>query len=454
MKLVLRAVVMLALTGALSPVAWAQAFFYREVPREGRLYVFGSAAEYEKWDKTGAMNRAQMRLGYGPAGETVLFDGETAVNLYNFRHGLPGEVSKAPATTPSRWSWRDGKSTFESEGFGLNLSNRMQLRFVDERPDPTTQLPGTEQPAQSRSSFRFARARMKLDGYVYKKQLEYEFQFDWADAASVVQDIDFNWDISGKRAFMLKLGQFKIPFGRQAITSAMAQEFVDRSIVSLEFEKIRDQGLQAWGLLAGGKLEYRAGVFNGGGRQRTLGTPFFGNDNRKFEYDARVSFQPWGDLNYSEADFESKDKPLAAIAVCFQTNDARTPPATGSTTRLGAGRETLGIDGVVKYRGFDLMAAYYFRTLTPVTGFAFGSNGFHVQAGAFLKRDVALLAARYARFDPTDKTTNNDLTELGFAATYFYARHNLKLTADWRRLHGEAKPATDHEARIQTQVVF
>lgn len=295
---------------------------------------------------------------------------------------------------------------------------------------------------------------MKLDGYVYKKQLEYEFQFDWADAASVVQDIDFNWDISRKRAFMLKLGQFKIPFGRQAITSAMAQEFVDRSIVSVEFEKIRDQGLQAWGVLAGGKLEYRAGVFNGGGRQRPLGTAFFGNDNRKFEYDARVSFQPWGDPKYSEGDFESKDKPLAAIALCYQTNDARTPPATVTTTRLGAGRETLGIDGVFKYRGFDVMAAYYLRTLAPVTGPDLGSNGFHVQAGAFLKRDVALVAVRYAKFDPTDKLAGNDVSELGFGATYFYARHNLKITADWRRLRAEARPAPDHEARVQTQVVF
>ena len=161
MKSVARAVFPLALSVALSPAALAQTFFYREVPRDGRLYVFASAAEYEKWDKTGSLGRSLMRLGYGPDGATVLFDGETAVNLYNFRHGLPGEVWKAPTTTPSRWSWRDGKSTFETEGFALNLSNRMQLRFVDERPDPTTQLPGTEQPGQSRSSFRFARARMK-----------------------------------------------------------------------------------------------------------------------------------------------------------------------------------------------------------------------------------------------------------------------------------------------------
>jgi hypothetical protein len=109
---------------------------------------------------------------------------------------------------------------------------------------------------------------------------------------------------------------------------------------------------------------------------------------------------------------------------------------------------------VFKYRGFDLMGAYYFRTLTPVSGADFGSNGFHVQAGAFLKREVALVAARYARFDPSNQAAGNDVSELGFAATYYYARHNLKLTADWRRLRSEAKPSTDHEARVQTQVVF
>jgi phosphate-selective porin len=151
-----------------------------------------------------------------------------------------------------------------------------------------------------KGSFRFARVRAKLEGWVYEKGIEYEIQLDWADSSSIVQDLNLNWDASEKRAVQVKFGQFKVPFGRQAITSAMFQQFVDRSIVAAEYEKGRDQGLQVWGEIAGSKLEYRAGVFNGAGRQ-PLAPPPSGNDNTKYQYNARVMIQPLGgDVKYSE----------------------------------------------------------------------------------------------------------------------------------------------------------
>jgi hypothetical protein len=41
------------------------------------------------------------RPGYGPNGETVVFDSPDAVNLYNFKHGLPGESLPAPDDAPT-----------------------------------------------------------------------------------------------------------------------------------------------------------------------------------------------------------------------------------------------------------------------------------------------------------------------------------------------------------------
>ncbi len=82
--------------------AWAQGMFYREVAKDGRIYVFAIGSRYEAFEKSGGaeLGVAVSRLGYGPGGETVVFDGEEAINLYNFKHNLPGEVFAKPKEAP------------------------------------------------------------------------------------------------------------------------------------------------------------------------------------------------------------------------------------------------------------------------------------------------------------------------------------------------------------------
>jgi hypothetical protein len=82
--------------------SWAQNMFYREVAKDGRIYVFAIAQRFENFDKSdGAeIGVAITRLGYGPAGETVVFDSEDAINLYNFKHDKPGEVFAKPKEAP------------------------------------------------------------------------------------------------------------------------------------------------------------------------------------------------------------------------------------------------------------------------------------------------------------------------------------------------------------------
>lgn len=356
-----------------------------------------------------------------------------------------------------RISWDDGKTTFETERFVANLSHRMQLRWVLELPDADLVLPGAARGGENKGSFRFARVRTKLDGWVYEKAIEYEIQLDWADSSSIVQDLNLNWDASGRRFVQVKFGQFKVPFGRQAITSAMSQQFVDRSIVAAEFQKGRDQGLQVWGEVVGSKLEYRAGVFNGAGRQRTLGTPAAGNDNTSYQYDARVMVQPFGgDVKYSEGDFESTQRALLAVALNVEENDARVPAASGSTPPPDPAfkRLVLGGDLSFKYRGVSLMGEYFDRKQTPLDGGSLKSNGYHVQAGYFLKRNRFEVAFRYAAFDPNDLISQNDRREVGGALNYFYSKHTLKVQADFRQLEDESTSTKNRELRLQAQLVF
>ena len=85
---------------AQAPAPWAP--FYAEVPKDGRIYVFAVGARYDTFQKSNGteVGQAITRPGYGPNGETVVFDSETAINLYNFKHDLAGEYFPPPKVTP------------------------------------------------------------------------------------------------------------------------------------------------------------------------------------------------------------------------------------------------------------------------------------------------------------------------------------------------------------------
>lgn len=78
----------------------APEMFYAEVPKDGRIYVFSIGQRYDIFQQSGGaeMGQAITRPGYGPNGETVVFDNENAINLYNFKHGLQGEYFPKPKT--------------------------------------------------------------------------------------------------------------------------------------------------------------------------------------------------------------------------------------------------------------------------------------------------------------------------------------------------------------------
>jgi hypothetical protein len=434
---------------AMAGSARAQGMFYAEEKKDGRIYVFAIPKEHELWLKSGETGKAITRLGYGPNGETVVFDSEQAIGLFNFKHGKPGEAFPEPKKPKQTFAWKDGKTSWESDRATLTLSNRIQVRFTQEMPDDEVQLPGTTAAGDSKGSFRIRRAKTKFEGWFYKKEFTYELQLNWPDTANPLEDAWMNADLSKNKTFQVKFGQYKVPFGRQELTSSGSQQFVDRSIVSSEYAKGRDQGVQLHGLLGGEKLEWRAGMFNGNGRTAAA------NDNDKYQFNARLQFAPNGDPKYSETDFESKDKPLWAIAGGFEVNDLR-----NATTAVDNKRTIYAVDGVFKYKGISLFGEAFFRELDPepatpgAVATAFNSDGYHFQAGYLFAKQAWELAFRYASWDPSDLVPDNDRTEIGGALNYFYNKHNLKVQGDVRQLEDKARDTKNVELRVQAQFIF
>jgi phosphate-selective porin OprO/OprP len=352
--------------------------------------------------------------------------------------------------------WKDGKTYFKMKNAGLELTHRFQFRFNMLDPDDDVLLPGTTERGQAKGSFRIRRAKTTFEGWFWKPELTYELQLSWAgpeagaSTDSPLEDLYINWDASGSEKLQVRFGQFKVPLGRQENTTSIGLQFADRSLLTFEYTRGRDVGVMLHGQLADGKLEYRTGVFNGNPASRIT------NDNTKFQYNARVTWQPWGDVGYSEGDFESKDKPLFALAGQLENNNlfGATGGGLGGVGPSDLNTTILGGDAVFKFKGFSLFGEYFARSREPEAGETFDSNGYNVQAGFFLVRDRLELAFRYAGWDPTDLVPDNERTEIWGVVNYFLRGHRFKFQADFRQLEDQVRDHKTRELRVQAYVGF
>jgi len=455
----------LAMCLALAAKSWGQGMFYAEERKDGRIYVFNIKDNWGRFKSAGETGTGLTRLGVGPSGETVYADNETALELFFFKYGIQ-EVVERPKVPTTKIEWRDGKTRMTlGSNFHLELSNRVQIRYTHEFPDGAVKLPGTDSPGDSKGSFRLRRAKLKFEGWFYKPWLQYEVQTNWPGISSsnlgnFLEDANINWDLSkGKKTFMVKLGQFKVPFGLQELTSSGSQQLVDRAFISNQFFRGRDTGVSLWGVVGANKLEWRVGAFNGNGLTRSS------NDNDKFQYNARVTFQPNGasalgtysGAHQSESDFESKGlgKPIFTVSAAVEQNDLAN---VASDLKANIKSTTWEVDALFKYKGFFATGEYAWGRREPQSGGAsFDVSGWFLQAGYFLKANTWEIAARYGELNPSDLVERDKVKELRGGINYFYNKHALKVQADLGYIETEQPDGTtrkNSELRVQTQLVF
>jgi hypothetical protein len=442
--------------------AFAQGFYYKEIIKDGRIYVFNNAANAERFEKSGEMGVGITKPGAGPNGETVVGDNARALQLYFFKHGISEPVPDAPAPVQTI-VWRDGKTRITTDNAYLEISNRVQVRFTEEFPDDNTQLAGTGAKGDPRGSFRIRRAKLKLEGWMIRTWLTYEFQVNWpavssANPGALLEDAMFDIDFSkGRGLFRAHVGQFKVPYGAQQMTSSGNQMFVDRALVSDSLFRGRETGVALWGATSNNKFEWRISASNGNGLTRTT------NDNDKFQYNARLMWQPNGSqvLNqrawvtgalYSESDFESTTAPIYAVAINWE-NQNNFNATTGNDQKWNA----YSVDGIYKFRGFSVNGMYSLARRRPETGASFDAAGGFIQAGKLFSRRRYEVGVRYGEFDPTDRADRNNTREVRGVFSYYYARHGLKWQNDIGRVDvqaGASPTVKTTEFRSQLQFVF
>ena len=187
------------------------------------------------------------------------------------------EAAAKAKEAPALVAGREGFSLKSADGnFLLRLRSHAQLdaRYFHE-----------DERRLTINTFAIRRMRVNLEGTL-AKFFDFKFMPDFAGSQLVLQDAYLDARLWPQ--LKVRAGKYKTPFGIERLQSPTNMLFIERALPN-KLVPNRDLGVQLHGDLAGGSINYAAGIFNGvrdGGSADT--DPF---DDKDFA--GRVMFAPF-----------------------------------------------------------------------------------------------------------------------------------------------------------------
>jgi phosphate-selective porin len=367
--------------------------------------------------------------------------------------------------------------TTKNGSFRLDVTGRVQGLYQLSSPDAHTNeiLYGADyankQVPESQSLFRIRRGRVGFEGYAYDPKYEYNVQVELAGPSLFLKRAYLNYRMLDGDV-NVRVGKFKVPYGRQQLTSIFSQQLVDRSLVSDEFAKGDDDGAMLWGTPYDGKLEYYVGVFNGEGNNKNS------QQDNVNQYAARVVWSPLGRFAYTGPALGAPSRFAFSLGANANLNGGWLYEVNG-TTGMQSPLETctagicvvnhgddarirnVGLDAAAKWNRVSWIAEAFARRVDPLqSGLAdIDARGWYTQAGAFVKPDRFEAGVRYGQLDPNRVQSNDMVTEVSPFFNVYLRGNDFKVQTDYTFLHTETtdgaaatpKPTTFDDARLRVQ---
>lgn len=257
------------------------------------------------------------------------------------------------------------------------------------------------------------RARVNVQGGF--EQVEYKAEVDvsgntlGASGGVRVQATDVYVDWKRYPAAQLRIGQFKTPFSFEQIYSDTLIATPERAAAVDRIAVGRQLGLQLSGGLAGKRVTYAVGAFNGNGVNSSS------NDDDHFLIAARLgtTLLERGQLRWRGAvnGYRSEDSRAAA------------PPEAGLANNLFAGtRHAWGVDTQLTTDRLELMAEYLRAHYAPLAAGERDLSGFYL-LGSWLLTPKWQGVARYERYDGV--TSDSEIVTGG--VNYLLKGNDVKL---------------------------
>ena len=325
-----------------------------------------------------------------------------------------------------------GGVTISSGVNSLTIGARLQVRWtLDDRDEASADNAGAgvgldDGPV---SQFDVARMRVNLSGGAFRPWLRYAFAFDFGrtsgESASKIKDATIEIrPVDGNHR--LVMGQFKVPFGLQQLTSSGRLQFLERAITDSKFTPGRDTGLMLSGTAAGRKAGYDAGIFNGSGESVR-------QNNRSHLLAARVYVQPLGVYPLSEGAIDAPARPVIHLGVGATTGKQIRGRTVAGVVEEADNQSAVNAEFALRAGRIFSTAEYFWVTdeqENPIAGPDIRSRGFHAQFGYMLlpkRLEVGLLGAAIS---PDTDVDDAELMEVRGVVGYYWHGHALKLQAD------------------------
>jgi hypothetical protein len=254
---------------------------------------------------------------------------------------LPALVSSAQGQPADCSPQRETVLELFHGRYSLQVSAFAQLQY----------LAGLQDGSLVRSDFSVPRARVCASGHAAHPSLRYRLMIGRSIQRELeVVDAFAEWQPS--RAFTLRFGRFKLPIVREWIESAVPLATLDRSLSARALLPGRDYGLRIAGQLAGKRLEYLLGIWNGDGDAATRAA-----DTRPALV-ARLGVQVLGEPIVGAVDFAGT-QPTLIVESGAMWNRSQ-PPATAGAVVTAAERDEVLLNGTALFRwaGFDAALEY------------------------------------------------------------------------------------------------
>ncbi|MCB9555642.1 MAG: hypothetical protein H6707_06025 [Deltaproteobacteria bacterium] len=327
-------------------------------------------------------------------------------------------------------------------------------------------------------SLMLRRARVSFGGHAFNAHNRFEVQLavsprDLSQSATGPRHtpvLDWMLIFDYLRDLSLRVGQAKVPYSIERLTSSGSLQMVDRSSVNSEFNLDRDIGVSLFSedLFGLGLLRYFLYLGVGEGRDA------FAADDFGMLYSARVELFPLGLFkNTAQTDFERGPARLAiGLAYALHDNAKRNRGIIGDGFADGgtADLHNATVDVMFIWRGFSLLGAFMWRgerarksggAIDQTTGDPVAlenvreGTGWVAQAGYLLGALPLEFATRFAAVRGATDSSLSKKNEVGGAVSYYFFKHAMKMQLDYFRTWGSS--GIDNGAdqlRVQLQLAL
>ena len=397
---------MLVLAVALVGAAAAQVagLYYREVEKDGRVYVFNTPERARSFEASGEIGTAVTLIGAAEGGKTLVGENETAIDMYNFKHNLPAYERATPKPpVPAKYP-----------------ATKIQGRFFGDFTSKENKNKG--------NGTKSSDSGVGIDVKRFYFTVTHDFDAVWS--AVVQSDIGDQgarrYDVFVKKAFVqakfsdaaiLRVGSADTPWVPFAEGVYGLRYFEQTITDSLGFGTSADWGVHLLGSFANGKVGYQVSAVNGKGYSNPTRT-------KSMDFEGRLSFKPVKQFTLAIGGYSGK-----------LGNDVKTAtPAKHTAQRLNGlaafQNDAFGV-------GVEYFSAKNWKNVTTVA--TDKADGFSVFANVVPAKDWKI----FARYDSAKPSKDlNDALKLTYYNLGAEKRFNKSVAVSLAYKFAEGKGGT------------